>query len=77
LIDQECDLDFKADKFWAENMNQPFPDAIENVDKELNRWKIEYDALGHKKESAKVEDMSSNLSSALDRVPEMTERKKK
>ena len=35
-------------------MNQPFPDVIENVDKELNRWKVEYDALGHKKESSKV-----------------------
>jgi len=52
--DQEYDLDFKADKFWGENMNQPFPDVIENVDKELNRWKVEYDALGHKKESSKV-----------------------
>ena len=51
---QECDLDYKSDKFWADNINLPFPDVSENIDKELNRWRIEYEALGHKKESTKV-----------------------
>lgn len=51
---EEYDLDYKTDKFWAENLNQPFPDACNNVDNALNLWKVEYDALGHKKESTKV-----------------------
>jgi len=35
-------------------MNLPFPDVTENIDQELNRWKVEYDALGHKKDPSKV-----------------------
>ncbi len=38
-------------------MNQPFPDIIENVDKELNNWKVEYETLGHKRESSKVKSL--------------------
>jgi len=73
---QEYDLDPKLDKFWAEKMNIPFPHVAEDIDRELNKWKMEYESMGHKKSSKDVEDISSNLSSALDMVPEMTERKK-
>ena len=35
-------------------MNTPFPFVIEDIDKELNNWKIEYESMGHKKDTTKV-----------------------
>ncbi len=47
-------MDVTSDKFWAEKMNVPFPYVMEDIDKELNVWKTEYEAMGHKKENIKV-----------------------
>ena len=49
LLETEYDLDNQHDKFWAEKINVPFPYVSDDIDKDLNEWKNEYDAMGHKK----------------------------
>ena len=48
-LETEYDLDNQHDKFWAEKINVPFPYVSDDIDKDLNEWKSEYDAMGHKK----------------------------
>ena len=49
-------------------MNLPFPDVTENIDQELNKWKVEYDALGHKKESSRVINFTFSSYTFLSRL---------
>lgn len=60
-----------------ENMFKDFHEAAENVDKTLNQWKNEYDQINKMTGGGQVGDISSNLTSAIDQLPQMTERKKK
>lgn len=77
------DLDFGADELLTENYFKDFPEVTEKIDKTLNSWKEEYDRLTQKTgnqnslQSNQSQDISSSLSSAIDQIPQMTERKKK
>lgn len=42
-------MDNQHDKFWAEKINVPFPYVSDDIDKELNDWKNDYESMGHKK----------------------------
>lgn len=41
-------------------MNVPFYDVMGDLDKELHDWTSEYEKMGHKKETTKVEFMNSS-----------------
>ena len=54
-----------------------FHEAGPNVDKALNEWKAEYDKVSGKGPSSQMGDIGENLSLAVDKLPQMTEAKKK
>lgn len=60
-----------------ENAFLDFPEAADNVGKAMSRWKEEYDTISAKSPSASSTDISSSLTTAIDQLPQMTERKKK
>ena len=45
------------------------------MDKALNQWKTEYEQLNAKK--ANISEFSTSLTSAIDAIPKMTEKKRK
>ena len=69
------DIDFVADSLLRENAFVGFHEAGPNVDKEMNKWKEEYDTMN--KAQTSVNAISEQLTSAMDALPAMTERKKK
>ncbi|CDW72057.1 sec1 family protein [Stylonychia lemnae] len=71
------DIDFQSDEILRENAFKEFGEAAPNVDKALNSWKEEYDQISRKTNPGQVHDISQNLTSAMDQIPQMTERKKK
>jgi len=76
-IKEEYDFDPKSDPFWGERMNTPFPFVAEDIDVEMNKWKEEFEAMDHRRKTEDMSEISKNLSGALDKIPEMTERKKR
>lgn len=58
VAEEVYDLDPKADPFWGEKMNTPLPIIAEEIDVEMNRWKEEYESMGHKK---KVDDVNTAI----------------
>ena len=55
-----------------DNLFTGFHEAGPNVDKTLSKWTKEYEAIGDKGGS-----QMPDLSSTMDKLPQMTERKKK
>jgi len=70
------EIDFKEDNILNENAFKRFDEACENVNKSFDAWKKEYDRI-NSSTSAGVSDISSALTSAMDALPAMTEKKKK
>jgi hypothetical protein len=70
------EIDFKEDPILNENAFRRFDEACENVNKSFDSWKKEYDQI-NSSTSAAVHDISSALTSAMDALPAMTEKKKK
>jgi len=58
-----------------ENAFIGFHEAAPNVDKALQGWKSDYEKMNQTQSS--VSAISSALTSAMDALPEMTEKKKK
>ncbi len=48
----EYDLDLSKDDFWAKNRCIPFPYVAEDIEKELNEWKADYEKMGHKQNNS-------------------------
>lgn len=60
------------------NMFTGFHEAGPNIDEGLNQWTAEYERIGGSSAAGQqVSDLSSNLTSALDKLPQLTEQKKK
>lgn len=70
------EIDFKEDPILNENAFKRFDEACENVNKSFDSWKKEYDKI-NSSTSAGISDISSALTSAMDALPAMTEKKKK
>ena len=51
LKEMEYDLDEHLDPFWSKNQYVPFPFVAEEIEKELNQWKEDYEKMGHKSQS--------------------------
>jgi sec1 family domain-containing protein 1 len=68
-------IDFTGDHILRENAFLGFHDAGPNVDKQLKSWTAEKEKLNQTQSSADA--MASALSSAMDALPQMTERKRK
>ena len=62
------ELDFASDDILRANGFKDFGEAAQNVDIAVQQWKQEYDAISKG---------DSSLSTAMDQIPQMTERKKK
>lgn len=71
------ELDFPSDDILLANAFKDFHEAAENVDRSMTQWKEEYDQISKKQASQQVTDISSTLTTAMDQIPQMTERKKK
>lgn len=71
------ELDFPTDEILKHNAFRDFHESAENVDKAMNDWKEEYDKINRKAGNGQVNDISSTLTTAMDQIPQMTERKKK
>eukprot|EP00347_Sterkiella_histriomuscorum_P002792 403366783 len=71
------DIDFSSDEILKENAFKEFGEAAPNVDKALSAWKVEYDKISSQTNPGQVNDISQTLTSAMDQIPQMTERKKK
>jgi esterase/lipase len=72
----ELDFGNNQDEILSANAFIGFHEAGPNVDKELNIWtkeKEEISGVG----MANGGDLSSNLTAAMDKLPQMTEKKKK
>ena len=63
------ELDFSTDEILKENAFKDFGAAGENVDRALNEWKSEYDKISERSRTGQVDDISSNLSTAIDQLP--------
>jgi hypothetical protein len=70
------EVDFKEDPILNENAFKRFDEACENVNKSFDSWKKEYDRINNST-SAEISEISSALTSAMDALPAMTEKKKK
>ena len=75
-------MDFPTDEILRANAFKDFHEAAENVDRSMTQWKEEYDRISKEQGVAgsspsQVSDISSSLTSAMDLIPQMTERKKK
>eukprot|EP00250_Pteridium_aquilinum_P001356 c11563_g3_i1 orf=94-1920(-) len=74
----------ESDSFWKENCSVPFPRVAEEVQEQLNKYKQEVDAVnrrtGSKSEIAideqEVLGNTRHLMSAVNSLPELTERKR-
>ncbi|KAJ3043818.1 Vesicle trafficking between the ER and Golgi [Rhizophlyctis rosea] len=73
------------DFFWTKNAGNPFPQVAEDVDMEINKYKADSEELsksmgvGSLEEIDASNDFSANargLSSVIQRLPELTERKR-
>ena len=69
------DIDFVSDALLRKNAFMGFDVAGPSVDEEMKSWKQEYDGLN--KSSTSVDAISAQLTDAMDKMPVMTERKKK
>lgn len=67
------ELDFGTDTILTENAFLPYHEATENIDKAMTQWKEDFDKITADEQS----DISQSLTSAMDKIPQMTERKKK
>ncbi|GME91271.1 unnamed protein product [[Candida] boidinii] len=69
------------DFFWASSSVLPFPDAVENVEKELEKYKQEAQELTNRTGISKLQDIDPNSSDtlhiqqAVKALPELTARK--
>lgn len=71
-----CDLDPQRDYFWAAKLNAIFPEILTDVTNELSQWTLDHEKMGHKKPLAdNIENILTNLSDAMDMLPEMTRKK--
>ena len=76
------ELDFSTDDILRDNAFRDFHEAAEHVDRAMNQWKLEYDAISSSKKGGEGSgggntDITSSLTTAMDVIPQMTERKKK
>ena len=62
-------------------MFRGFHEAGPNIDQRLTEWTAEYEKIGGAKvkdqASQQITDLSSNLTSAMDKLPQLTDQKKK
>lgn len=69
------DLD-PTDFFWGENKTLPFPDVANNIDAALNKYKADTMRLtGGSTDISELEPSAAHLKSAMDELPELTQRK--
>lgn len=68
------DLD-PTDTFWAENKTLPFPDVALNIDGALNKYKADAQRLTGGADISEIEPSAAHLKSAMDELPELTQRK--
>lgn len=73
----ELDFGNKLDEMLQQNCFTGFHEAGPNVDKILKEWTKEYEKIGGAGSAASANDFSTNLTVTIDKLPEMTERKKK
>ena len=76
---EHLELDFAsdADKILQKNAFIGFHQAGPNVDASLSEWTREYEKFGGQKQGESMTDLSSDLTNAIDKLPQMTEGKKK
>ncbi|PRT53116.1 Protein sly1 [Wickerhamiella sorbophila] len=68
------DLD-PTDFFWGENKTLPFPDVANNIDAALNKYKADTQRLTGGADISEIEPSAAHLKSAMDELPELTQRK--
>jgi hypothetical protein len=71
------DLDVRKDTFWQQNLNKPFPEVTEALDKTVAEWKKEYEKISNNKMTDDLKEFTDSITSALDLVPAMNERRKR
>ena len=69
-----CELDFNVDHILQENAFLGFHEAGPNVDNQLKLYAEEYAQMTGGKQSANI---SEDLTHALDKLPALTEKKRK
>jgi hypothetical protein len=73
IQDKEYDFDFNNDQFLKDFGTKEIHVVGDNVDQKLTAWKKDYDDLNNSTRNAEVSDISNNLTSALDKLPQMRE----
>lgn len=71
------DLDVRKDEFWQENLDKPFPEVTEALDKTVAEWKKEYEKISNNKMTDDLKEFTDSITSALDLVPQMNEKRKR
>jgi len=71
----EYELDFLNDTFLQSHALAEYPETAGDVSSEFSKWTKEYEKMIGKRPEDSTGEMSSKLNDALDRVPEMTEKK--
>jgi len=76
---QEIDLDTSSDQFWANHAGIIFPKVAVDVKQECNEYQTQLENIEKLKENSNIDPLEAtkNLSSILNTVPELQEKKKK
>jgi len=76
---ESLELDFApgADKILEKNAFTGFHQAGPNVDASFSEWTKEYEKFGGKENEQSMTNISSDLTNAIDKLPQLTEQKKK
>ncbi|KRX11056.1 Sec1-like protein [Pseudocohnilembus persalinus] len=72
------DLDPQTDPFWNDKINKPFPEVLEAMENEFQKYTSELTRLGlHNKENKNNDSQASQIGTAVDEVTELKEKRKK
>jgi hypothetical protein len=70
----QCELDFNTDDILGENETLGFHEAGPNIDQHFKQFAAEYSKMTGSRQSANISD---DLTHALDKLPVLTEKKRK